>query len=135
MTEASGASAPGMPGAVAIVHDDACPFCVRCADWLAAQDTALPVELWAASDPEARRRWGRLPGYGSELVVVADDGRAWVGPDAFLVALWSLRRYRQLSATLTGPLARAMFRSLSSNRGRLGALLGLEDCGEGACGR
>lgn len=134
MNAGPGATA-AMPGAVAIVHDDTCPFCVRCAGWLSSQATALPVELWAASDPEAVRRWGRLPGYGSELVVVADDGRAWVGPDAFLMALWSLRRFRQLSATLTGPLARAMFRSLSSNRGRLGALLGLEDCGEDGCRR
>ncbi|CAN5310575.1 hypothetical protein BH23ACT9_BH23ACT9_07390 [soil metagenome] len=106
-----------------IVYDGNCPFCLRCADWLRQQRPALTLAVVPSDDPQARATLGMLPGYGDELLVVADDGRVWAGPDAFIVAMWCLDAYRHLALGLNGPLAnraaRSFFQAVSANRGRL----------------
>lgn len=119
---------------MAIIYDDTCPFCVGCATWLARQPTLLPVRLLPATAPATIEQHGHRPGYGAELLVVADDGRTWVGPAAFVATLWCLATYRGLSTHLTGPAARAFFTRLSGARGTLGRAVGRPDCGPTGCG-
>lgn len=105
-----------------IVYDERCAVCRRVRDWLLTQPTHIPVELLAAGSPAARRRYGALPWLGDELVVAADSGEAWVGPAAFVTALWATVRYRPWSYRLSGPklapLAESFFHMVSKRRHR-----------------
>lgn len=127
------------PSAMTIVYDGHCPFCVRCAEWLLAQRPALRLTVVSRTDPTVHATYGHLPGFGAEMMVIADTGQVWTGPDAFIVAMWCLTSYRHLSLGLSGPtahhMARSFFRAVSANRGKLGGALGLETCGEGTCHR
>lgn len=119
-----------------IVFDADCPFCIRCGDWLVAQRPAIALSVVPSSDPGVIGAYGRLPGFGEELLVIADTGQLWVGPDAFLAAMWCLDRYRHLALGLSGPaahgMARAFFQKVSAKRGRIGSAMGLE-CEDGRC--
>ena len=120
-----------------VIYDEGCALCRRCREWMLAEPSLVPVVFVAAGSDESRRRFGSLPWVGSELVVVDDDGLVWVGPGAFLVCLWALAGYRELSYTLSGPLlapfAERFFRALSSQRGAIAAFLDSRPCGDGAC--
>ena len=117
-----------------ILYDERCAFCLRCRDWLADQPCLVQVELMPAGSPAARERYGTMPWLGNELIVVDEDGRAWVGSAAFLVCLWATVRYRPWSYLLTRPgfskyTARFLMH-VSKDRGRWGARLGRpeDDC-------
>ena len=124
-----------MNGSVAeltILYDETCALCLRSRGWLESQPMLVRVDLMASGSPEARRRYGRLP-LGQELVVVADDGRAWVGPAAFLTCLWATRRYRSWSYRLSNktmaPLAERFFDAVSKRRKALGRRVDADRCG------
>ena len=97
----------------------------------------VPLTTLAASSAEARARFGEVPWLGEELVVVADGGAVWVGPAAFLVALWALVAYREWSYRLSGDtlsrVAERFFMSLSSQRRLLAAWFDHGACSDGAC--
>jgi predicted DCC family thiol-disulfide oxidoreductase YuxK len=105
-----------------IVYDEQCAVCRRARDWLLTQPTYVPIELLAAGSPAARARFGGLPWLGKDLVAADDTGNVWVGPAAFITALWATRRYRSWSFRLSGvrfaPLAESFFRMVSSRRHR-----------------
>lgn len=123
--------------AFTVVYDESCALCERCAHWLAWQPRYVEVAFLAAGSPAARERFGGLPWLGSDLVVVADDGRTWIGPAAFLVCLWTTRRWRSWSFILSGPafapLAERFFHMVSARRGRLSFLVGPPKCDDGRC--
>jgi predicted DCC family thiol-disulfide oxidoreductase YuxK len=116
-----------------VVYDAGCELCRRCRDWLATQPTFVPVRLVPAHDASV----AGLP-VGEELVVLADTGEAWVGPQAFVMCLWATREYRSWSYRLSGPafapLARRFFTAVSQRRGTLSALLSGAECADGSCG-
>lgn len=105
-----------------IVYDEHCAVCRRARDWLLTQPTHVPLELIAAGSPAAMRRFKGLPWLGKELVAGDDEGNVWVGPAAFLTALWATRRYRGWSYRMSGerlaPLAESFFRMVSARRHR-----------------
>lgn len=121
-----------------VVYDENCALCRRCRHWLETQPTHVRLEFLAAGSEEARRRYGGLPWLGSELVVASAAGEVWVGPAAFLMALWSTKEYRPWSYRLSGkafaPMAEWFFRTVSSNRRMLGRLV-RDDCEDGRCRR
>ena len=121
-----------------VVYDDECELCRRCRHWLSMQETHLPVEFLAAGDPAARERYEQLAWYRVELMVVADDGTAWVGPAAFVMCLWATRRYRRTAYRLRSPglapLAESFFHGMSSNRSVLSGMLREHRCTDDTCG-
>ena len=114
-------------GALTVIYDPASQFCTWCRGWLQAQPLLAPVRFLPAGGPEAQARLGVL-GTAAELVVVADDGRAWTGAGAFVMCLWATARHRDLSHTLRLPVARTgaetFFHALTANRAILPRLLG-----------
>jgi predicted DCC family thiol-disulfide oxidoreductase YuxK len=72
-----------------------------------------------------------MPWLGSELVVVDQHGRAWVGPAAFVICLWATVRYRawsyRLSAPTLAPLAERFFLMISKRRDRWSEWLRRDD--------
>ena len=129
------AAAVTTPTRLTVLYDASCPLCRRCRDWLLDQPAYVPLELVAADSAEARTRYPNIPQRGSELVVVADTGAVWIGPEAFVMCLWALRQWRQWSYRLSGPslapLAERFFLAVSRNRGALFA--GGARCPDAAC--
>jgi predicted DCC family thiol-disulfide oxidoreductase YuxK len=127
----------GTPERLTVLYDEQCALCRRCRHWLEHQSTYVPLDFLAAGTPAARERYGEVPWLGAELVVVSEAGDLWVGPAAFLVALWATVDYRRWSYRLSGralaPLAERFFHLISSNRKRIGAMVGSRDCPDGRC--
>jgi len=121
-----------------VLYDEQCALCRRCRSWLKGQETLVPVGFLAAGSQEARERFGEVPWLGADLVVVGDDGAVWAGPAAFLMCMWATERYRGWSHRLSrrgfAPFAERFFRVVSSNRGRIGAVIGDAACPDGRCG-
>jgi predicted DCC family thiol-disulfide oxidoreductase YuxK len=120
-----------------ILYDADCALCVRCRDWMLAQPSFVELEFVASRSEQAKLGWGTLPWLGDQLVVVADDGRIWVGSAAFLICLWALVDWREWSYRLAGPafapLAERFFRLISAERRRLAALFDHRPCASEAC--
>ena len=111
-----------------LIYDSGCAVCRRARDWLLTQPTHVTIELVAAGSETATSRYGAIPWLGEELVAVDDTGRVWVGPAAFVTALWATRRYRAWSLRLAGehlaPMAESFFKMVSSRRHRWARYLG-----------
>lgn len=125
------------PTRLTVVYDDQCELCRRCRHWLATQPKLVDLQFLASSEPEAVRRYGNLPWYRIELMVIADNGVAWVGPEAFVMALWATRRYRPTSYRISGrafrPLAERFFHTISANRSVVSGMLTPHRCESGSC--
>ena len=124
--------APVDVGRLAVLYDERCALCRRCADWLLGQPCLLPVELLPAGHPEVRARYPRASSWlGKELVVVDDHDRMWIGPGAYLMAMWATASYRSwahwLAKPALFPLATRFFLFVSKRRGRIGAWIGKDD--------
>ncbi len=120
-----------------VLYDASCPLCVRCRDWLLSEPALVQLILLPSQSDQARVRFGEVPWLGEELCVVADDGRVWVGAPAFIMCLWALEGYRELSFTAArGSLSQVsmgLFQLLSKKRRSLGALLGHPECTSDRC--
>jgi predicted DCC family thiol-disulfide oxidoreductase YuxK len=137
-TEGRVAAAAQSPDGLLVLYDAGCPICVRCRRWLETQATYVPLHFLATDSAEAVERFGpHLPWLGKELVVVGDRGQAWIGPAAFLVALWATRSYRLWSYRLSGrslaPLAGRFFEQVSRHRQELGRWVKEPSCTNDRC--
>lgn len=121
-----------------VLYDDQCPLCVRCRHWLESEPQLVPIRFESCRQASTRERFATLPWLGHELVVVADDGRAWAGPAAFVMCLWALESWRVAAFALSSPwfggLARWFFGRVSRHRALIGKLVGAGPCHEGHCG-
>ena len=121
---------PEPVNSLTIFHDSGCGLCRNFRQWLESRALWLPVEFIPFDTREAKRRFHRIDEVGAdrEIVVLADDGQWWQGPDAWLVCLWATREHRLLSHRLATPLFRPWLRrivhAISSNRVRISTLLG-----------
>lgn len=126
-----------VPHSITVVYDATCELCRHARRWLEGQKTYVPLQFVAAQDPVAQARFGAVPWLGEELVVVADDGRVWVGPAAFITAMWATKRYRNWSYRLSGDtfsgLARHVFHTITAERGRISSLLRHHACDGAEC--
>ncbi len=119
--------APGPAADLTVVYDDRCPLCRRCREWVLAQPQLVSYRFVAASEPWVQRWLGHIVPVGDDLVVVGRTGATWVGPDAFIVCLWGLQRYRALAVRLQRPGLRAVakraFHVVSAGRGLASTVL------------
>ena len=118
-----------------VLYDETCGLCRRSAHWLANEKAHIHLDILAAGSPAARERFGDIPALGDDLVVVGDDGRVWWGsPDAYIMAMWALRKWRPWAIRLSRPgmsrLAEAVFKRVSTHRRAIGALLGEPYCAD-----
>lgn len=127
----------GSPAKLLVLYDDECAFCHRCASWLQAEPRYVELDFLAAGSAAARELFGTLPWLGEELVVVDEDGHAWIGPAAFIVCLWTTVRWREWSYRLRGPTLSAaagrFFGMVSARRAMLAAMTKRTTCGPGGC--
>ena len=113
-----------------VLFDAECALCVRARRFMASEPAYVPTVFLAAGSELARLRFPQLSARQtlSELTVVADGRLVFGGAKAWIVCLWSLRRYRnlalRLATTAALPMARAAFDRLSQNRHAMCALFG-----------
>ena len=119
-----------------VIYDSQCGFCTKCRWWLLDQLKYVEIEFWAKGSAPALRKFphiGEVAGH-DDLVVVGNDGRVWKGPDAFIMCLWALKEYRELSLRLSNPilkpLARRAFGVLSGSRRLISKVFGLRSDAE-----
>ena len=112
-----------------VLYDETCGFCTRVRWWMAKQPAFVELEFLPAGGPDVRRRFPDLVRDADELILIADDGAVYRGPDAFLMSLWALQEWRELALDLASPalkfLARRAFAVLSGSRKAISAMLGL----------
>ncbi len=113
------------PTQLTVIFDGDCVLCRRSVHWLEQRTTHLPIAAIPAGRSDAIDSFGDIVGYGDNMVVVADDGRSWVGPpDAYLVVMWAVRGTRALSYGLALPGLRSLtgrvFRFIAGNRHLVG---------------
>ncbi|MBT8199760.1 MAG: DUF393 domain-containing protein [Acidimicrobiales bacterium] len=123
------------PASITVLYDPHCNLCRRSALWLTHQPGYIPIEVMAAGSPAAIDQFGDFGRLGDDMVVVADDGRMWWGsPDAYLVCLWALRKWRPWAERLSSPvlagLAGGFFKRVSTHRMAIGAILGPPKCAD-----
>jgi predicted DCC family thiol-disulfide oxidoreductase YuxK len=108
-----------------VLYDTRCRICLRRRNWLEAQSAFLELEFVSRTSPEVRRRFPSLAALDrtDELVVIDNEGGVYRGPSAFVICLYALRDYREVSLWLGQPallpLARWAFQVLSERRGLL----------------
>ena len=120
-----------------LLYDPKCALCIRCAAWVAHQESFVPIRIMPCDSREAREAYGSVPWLGEELVVVSDRGDVWAGPAAFITVLWALREWREWSYRISGPelapLAERFFHAISSNRRAIAAMIAPDPCPGGTC--
>ena len=108
--------------ALAVFYDQDCNMCRACRRWLMAQDKYLPVEFMAYQSRRAREICPGLADLNpdKEIVVMADNGQIYQGGSAWIMCLYALRKYRELSFKLAHPmllpLAKKMCHVISNKR-------------------
>ncbi len=112
-----------------VFYDPDCGFCCSVREWAERQPTYLPVSFLSRETDFGRHVREQLGNVDDDLIVVADDGAYYRGPDAFVVVLWAMTEFRALAGRLASPLvrpfARQAFALVSQGRGALSAVLGL----------
>ncbi|MGC4015858.1 MAG: DUF393 domain-containing protein [Luteolibacter sp.] len=138
-----------------IFFDARCGLCNRFRRWLMTRPARVSIRFIPYDSEEALRLFPRIREVHADqnVVVLADDGRWWQGPAAWLTCLWATRDYAAWSYRLASPalqplVARAIY-LISENRLRLSTLLRLPqdtelagylsqqavpDCNQGGCG-
>ena len=89
-----------------IFYDARCGLCAKFRAWLEAQPKRVAVEFIPFDSAEASLRFPNLLALGADrdVVVLADDGRWWQGPAAWLTCLWTTFEYRAWSFRLAAPV-------------------------------
>ena len=105
-----------------VLYDPGCRFCRFCREWLEKQPAYLDLEFLPMPSEAVVLRFPLLEHDRDrdELVVISDEGGVYRGDRAWIMCLYALKEYREWALRLTGPrlrpLARYLFRMISSNR-------------------
>jgi predicted DCC family thiol-disulfide oxidoreductase YuxK len=108
-----------------VLFDGECSLCGRCRTWLARQPAFLELRFLPFQSPEVADRFPVVAALHPEeqLLVVSDEGGVYRGPQAWIMCLYALRDYRELSLRLAHPallpLARRFCELLSEKRFRV----------------
>jgi Uncharacterized protein conserved in bacteria len=115
-----------------VLYDGECGLCASVRDWAQQQPQLIQMIFVAANSPQASVLFPSLsrPGQSpDELIVVDDQGGVYREGQAWIMCLYALAEYREMSLRLASPallpLARKAFSFLSKRRGAVSELLGM----------
>jgi len=115
-----------------VLYDGNCGLCSSVRDWVQQQPQLIPMVFVTANSPQASVLFPSLSRPGQrpeELIVVDDRGGVYREGHAWIMCLYALAEYRELSLRLSSPallpLARKAFSFLSKRRGAVSELLGM----------
>ena len=86
-----------------LVSGVAWPLSPRARQWFAREPKFVRMDVEAPGSDGLRRRFDALPAGAGEcdLAAIADDGRMWRGPSAWVMALWALEAHRRTAVELS----------------------------------
>src|SRR3954469_1107016 len=115
-----------------VLYDGDCGLCSSVRDWAHQQAQLIPMVFVAANSPQGSVLFPSLSRPGQrpeELIVVDDQGGVYREGHAWIMCLYALAEYREMSLRLASPallpLARKAFSFFSKLRGAASELLGL----------
>ena len=115
--------------ALAVFYDQDCGLCRACRRWLMSKDSYFPVEFLAYQSRRAREICPELDKLNpdKEIVVMTDNGQIYQGGSAWVMCLYALKKYRELSFKLAHPmllpLAKKMCHVVSARRMSISSLI------------
>ena len=108
-----------------VFYDRECGMCCTIRKWMTSQPAYVPLNFIALQSDKARKVCPNLDNYNpeAEIVAMGDEGHIYTGGKAWVMCLWALRDYRELSLRLGSPLflplAKRVCNLVSRNRMRL----------------
>jgi len=115
-----------------VLYDGTCGLCSSVREWAQQQPQLITMVFVAANSPQASTLFPSLSRPGQrpeELIVVDDRGGVYREGHAWIMCLYALAQYRELSLRLASPallpLARKAFSFLSKRRSAVSELLGM----------
>jgi predicted DCC family thiol-disulfide oxidoreductase YuxK len=139
--------------ALTLFYDPKCGLCRAFRKWMLGQESYCRLEFVPYTSGLARRLLPEIVNMdaGREIVVMSDEGDIWQGPEAWVVSLWVLKKWRgwakRMATPALLPLAGKVCHLISANRLTLSKLLTLKadeevaafcdgsvPCGGGVCG-
>ena len=90
---------------ITVLYDGSCAFCRHCVAWLQNQPHYLEMIFIPSQSEEARYLYPGLEREHTtnELTVVDDGGGVYYGERAYLMCLYALQEYREMSLRLSAP--------------------------------
>lgn len=116
-----------------VFYDATCGLCTRLRSWCERRPAYVPLRFVPAGSAEAHRL---LPpalaeGTREDLTVLSSEGGVYQAEAAWLMCLWALQGYRQLSIRLSdprlSPKVREAFQLFSNSRHALSQWLGMSN--------
>lgn len=107
-----------------VLYDPGCLLCRHVKGWLERQRKLVPMDFLPAGSRQARGRFPALDHARTlrEITVIGDSGQVYEGSAAWVVCLWALHGYRDMShrfSTPAGaPLAKGMVLTAAKWRAR-----------------
>jgi predicted DCC family thiol-disulfide oxidoreductase YuxK len=114
-----------------VLYDQRCGLCSWARRWAQRQRAYLDLTFIPSGSERACRMFPELtrPGEPLDLIVVGDEGDVYRDSDAWIMCLYALENYRELSFRLARPLlrplARQAFALVSKQRPRISRWLNL----------
>ncbi len=111
-----------------VLYDAECNFCIRCVRWLRRQPAYISLEFIPSGSEAVKAKYPHvnLPATATDLVVIDDELRAYYGSKAYIICLYALEDYRELSYRLSSPglwpYARRAFGLITRNRRNISLL-------------
>lgn len=105
-----------------VLFDSECALCQRCRRWLMEQPAFIELRFVSLHEPDLAARFPGIQAMrpGEQLLVVSDEGAVYRGPYAWIMCLYSLRKYRVHAQRLAHPAllpwARRVCELLSAHR-------------------
>ncbi|NJK90412.1 MAG: DUF393 domain-containing protein [Blastochloris sp.] len=121
-----------------LLYDASCGICRESRTWLETQNTWIQLEFLALQSPDLSIRFPGIEKYRpmEQLLVVGEGGELYQGADAWIMVLYALVEYRELSLKLAHPIlkpfARKAYEAVARNRHVLSAFLGKSEGDEEA---
>lgn len=118
--------------ALTLFYDPQCGLCRSFRQWMLGQDSHCRLEFVAYDSALARRLLPEIVNMEAdrEIVVMNDEGDIWQGPEAWVVSLWVLRKWRRWAERMASPallpLAARICHLISARRMTLSRLLALK---------
>jgi len=112
-----------------VLYDSDCEFCIRCKNWLAAQQQRITLQFVPIKSEQAAELLYKLKdNFINELIVITDRNEVYYREKALLMCLYALSHYYEwafhFSKPLFYPLIRNAYVMLSANRNWISAFLG-----------
>lgn len=105
-----------------VIYDADCALCRKCRQWLQEQPAFLDLAFTPLQAIDLEERFPSISRFNPrrQLLVISNEGGVYAGPAAWIMCLYALEDYRELSLRLANPrlmpYAKRICELISNNR-------------------